>query len=134
MTNNDDIFKIIEDITHHLKTLTKEQRIDWFKKNMYIEPLSFTKEIDGTIYVVRTFFKEDAKENIAEKIQRSNLPTHSIENENYSIFGFSQPAKEVGGDFYDYYELDSDNIAVVIGDASGKGIPAALSQRYPEDL
>ena len=64
--------------------------------------------------------------SIAEKIQQSNLPTHSIENENYSIFGFSQPAKEVGGDFYDYYELDSENIAVVIGDASGKGIPAAI--------
>ena len=70
MTNNDDIFKIIDDITKHLKTLTKEQRIAWFKKNMYIEPLSFTKEIDGTLYVVRTLFKEDAKENIAEKIQR----------------------------------------------------------------
>ena len=70
MRNNDDIFKIIEDITEHLKTLTKEQRIAWFKKNMYIEPLSFTKEIDGTLYVVRTLFKEDAKENIAEKIQR----------------------------------------------------------------
>ena len=70
MTNNDDIFKIIDDITEHLKTLTKEQRIAWFKKNMYIEPLSFTKEIDGTLYVVRTLFKEDAKENIAEEIQR----------------------------------------------------------------
>lgn len=70
MTNNDDIFKIIDDITEHLKTLTKEQRIAWFKRNMYIEPLSFTKEIDGTLYVVRTLFKEDAKENIAEKIQR----------------------------------------------------------------
>ena len=70
MTNNDDIFKIIDDITEHLKTLTKEQRIAWFKKNMYFEPLSFTKEIDGTLYVVRTLFKEDAKENIAEKIQR----------------------------------------------------------------
>ena len=70
MTNNDDIFKIIDDITEHLKTLTKEQRIAWFKKNMYIEPLSFTREIDGTIYVVRTFFKEDANENIAEKVQR----------------------------------------------------------------
>ena len=70
MTNNDDIFKIIDDITEYLKTLTKEQCIAWFKKNMYIEPLSFTKEIDGTLYVVRTLFKEDAKENIAEKIQR----------------------------------------------------------------
>ena len=70
MTNNDDIFKIIDDITDYLKTLTKEQRIAWFKKNMYIEPLNFVKEIDGTLYAVRTFFKEDAKENIAEKIQR----------------------------------------------------------------
>lgn len=70
MTNNDDIFKIIDDITEYLKTLTKEQCIAWFKKNMYIEPLSFTKEIDGTLYAVRTLFKEDAKENIAEKIQR----------------------------------------------------------------
>ena len=70
MTNNEDIFKIIDDITNHLKTLTKEQRIAWFKKNMYIEPLNFVKEIDGTLYAVRTFFKEDAKENIAEKVQR----------------------------------------------------------------
>lgn len=70
MTNNEDIFKIIDDITNHLKTLTKEQRIAWFKKNMYIEPLSFTREIDGTLYAVRTFFKEDANENIAEKVHR----------------------------------------------------------------
>ena len=67
-----------------------------------------------------------AELNIAEKIQKSNLPTESIENEKYHIFGYSQPAKEVGGDFYDYYELDEDNVAIVIGDASGKGIPAAI--------
>ena len=65
-----DIFDIIEEITNHLATLTKEERIAWFKKNMYIEPLNFVKEIDGTLYAVRTFFKEDAKENIAEKVQR----------------------------------------------------------------
>ena len=67
---NKDIFDIIEEITNHLATLTKEERIAWFKKNMYIKPLNFTKEIDGTLYVVRTFFKEDANENIAEKVQR----------------------------------------------------------------
>lgn len=67
---NKDIFDIIEEITNHLATLTKEERIAWFKKNMYIEPLNFVKEIDGTLYAVRTFFKEDAKENIAEKVQR----------------------------------------------------------------
>ena len=67
---NKDIFDIIEEITNHLATLTKEERIAWFKKNMYIELLNFVKEIDGTLYAVRTFFKEDANENIAEKVQR----------------------------------------------------------------
>ena len=67
---NKDIFDIIEEITNHLATLTKEERIAWFKKNMYIEPLNFVKEIDGTLYAVRTFFKEDANENIADKVQR----------------------------------------------------------------
>ena len=67
---NKEIFDIIEEITNHLATLTKEERIAWFKKNMYIEPLNFVKEIDGTLYAVRTFFKEDANENIAEKVQR----------------------------------------------------------------
>ena len=67
---NKDIFDIIEEITNHLATLTKEERIACFKKNMYIEPLNFVKEIDGTLYAVRTFFKEDANENIAEKVQR----------------------------------------------------------------
>ena len=67
---NKDIFDIIEEITNHLATLTKEERIAWFKKNMYIEPLNFVKEIDGTLYAVRTLFKEDANENIAEKVQR----------------------------------------------------------------
>lgn len=67
---NKDIFDIIEEITNHLATLTKEERIALFKKNMYIEPLNFVKEIDGTLYAVRTFFKEDANENIAEKVQR----------------------------------------------------------------
>ena len=67
---NKDIFGIIEEITNHLATLTKEERIAWFKKNMYIEPLNFVKEIDGTLYAVRTFFKEDANESIAEKVQR----------------------------------------------------------------
>ena len=73
MTNtdgNDDIYKVIDEITDHLATLTKEERIAWFRKNMYLEPLNFVKEIDGNLYAVRTFFKEDATENITEKVER----------------------------------------------------------------
>ena len=73
MTNtdrNDDIYTLIDEITDYLAGLAKEERIAWFKRNMYLEPLNFVKEIDGTLYAVRTFFKEDAKENITEKVER----------------------------------------------------------------
>ena len=93
----------------------------------YTSLINYTNEyIENIHHIEGEKHRIETELSIAEKIQRSNLPTHSIENENYSIFGFSQPAKEVGGDFYDYYELDSENVAVVIGDASGKGIPAAI--------
>ena len=67
-----------------------------------------------------------AELEIATKIQASNLPTEPITTNNYLVDGYSKPAKEVGGDFFDYYELDNENLAIVIGDASGKGVPAAI--------
>lgn len=63
---------------------------------------------------------------IAHKIQQSTLPKKSINNDIFTINGFCSPAKEVGGDFYDFYELDEDNTIIIIGDTSGKGVPAAL--------
>lgn len=65
-----EIYTLIDEITDHLATLTKEERIAWFRQTMYAEPLNFVKEIDGTLYAVRTFFKEDATENIYNKLGR----------------------------------------------------------------
>lgn len=42
----------------------------WFKKNMYLKPLNFIKEIDNTTYAVRTYFNNNANENITEKVER----------------------------------------------------------------
>ena len=67
-----------------------------------------------------------AELEIAKRIQASNLPTAPIETEDFIINGYSHPAKEVGGDFFDYYMIDEENLALIIGDASGKGIPAAI--------
>lgn len=67
---NGEIHTLIGDITDHLAALTKEERIAWFRQTMYAEPLNFIKEIDGTSYIIRTFFKEDATENIYEKLGR----------------------------------------------------------------
>ena len=85
--------------------------------NHYIENIH---EIEGEKERIKTEL------DIATKIQAANLPTEALINEKYFIDGYSHPAKEVGGDFFDYYELNDNNVAIVIGDASGKGVPAAL--------
>jgi serine phosphatase RsbU (regulator of sigma subunit) len=46
--------------------------------------------------------------------------------EGWQIFPLYQPAREVGGDFYDFFELDDERLGIVVGDATGKGVPAAL--------
>lgn len=65
-----EIYTLFDEITDHLATLTKEERMAWFRQSMYLEPLNFVKEIDGTLYAVRAFFKEDAGENITDKVER----------------------------------------------------------------
>ncbi len=70
-----------------------------------------------------------AELNVATKIQAEMLPRVFPPYENHpevELFASMEPAKEVGGDFYDFYMLDDDHFAVVVGDVSGKGVPAAL--------
>ena len=70
MTADNEIYTQLDHITDHLATMTKQERIAWFRRSAYIQPLNFIKEIDGTVYAVRAFFKEDARENITDKVQR----------------------------------------------------------------
>ena len=66
---------------------------------------------------------------MAAQIQASMLPRTSSafpERKEYDLFASMYPAKEVGGDFYDYFLIDDDHLGLVIADVSGKGIPAAL--------
>jgi sigma-B regulation protein RsbU (phosphoserine phosphatase) len=64
--------------------------------------------------------------SIANRIQSSILPTVFPEHKKYDLFATMTPAKDVGGDFYDFFMVDNDRMGFVIGDVSGKGIPAAL--------
>jgi sigma-B regulation protein RsbU (phosphoserine phosphatase) len=63
---------------------------------------------------------------LAAKIQLSNLPAPFPQREDLSLDAVMKPAKEVGGDFYDYFMLDDTHLAVVMADVAGKGVPAAL--------
>lgn len=66
---------------------------------------------------------------LATKIQRGVLPKGYPafpDCKSFDLFASMDPAKEVGGDLYDYHMLDSDHLMITVGDVSGKGIPAAL--------
>ena len=67
---NNEIYAHIDRITDHLAAMPKQDRIAWFRRSAYVQPLNFIKEIDGTVYAVRAFFKEDTRENITDKVQR----------------------------------------------------------------
>ena len=63
---------------------------------------------------------------VARTIQEASLPKHVPALEGWHISPYYRPAREVGGDFYDFLELDDGRLGIVLGDATGKGVPAAL--------
>ena len=63
---------------------------------------------------------------VARRIQQASLPMEVPTLEGWQISPYYQPAREVGGDFYDFFELEDGRVGVVVGDATGKGVSAAL--------
>ena len=64
--------------------------------------------------------------NVARRMQEAILPTRFPNRPDVHLFGSMRPAKEVGGDFYDFFWLGEGVLGFVIADVSGKGVPAAL--------
>ncbi|MBP5605885.1 MAG: SpoIIE family protein phosphatase, partial [Ruminiclostridium sp.] len=92
-----------------------------------------TTELEKYIDEIRSVTAEKerigAELDMAAKIQSSQLPTTFPafpERPEFDIYASMDPAKEVGGDFYDFFLIDEDHLALVIADVSGKGVPAAL--------
>ena len=63
---------------------------------------------------------------VAAQMQESILPTDFPRHPRYEIHASMTPAREVGGDFYDFFRLEDDSLGIVVADVSGKGVPAAL--------
>src|SRR5215213_4442477 len=63
---------------------------------------------------------------VASRIQQASLPKEVPALEGWQISPYYQPAREVGGDFYDFHLLSEGRVGIVVGDATGKGVPAAL--------
>ena len=102
-----------------------EELFDSFKE-MYGDVQDYIKKLEGV-----TAEKEriGAELDVAKHIQASMLPCifpAFPERSEIDIYATMEPAKEVGGDFYDFFMVDDTHLAIVIADVSGKGVPAAL--------
>ena len=92
---------------------------------------SLSDDINSTVATLKRYIAEaaariDKELEYAKQIQLSALPTNFPEGEEYNIYAQMIAAKEVGGDFYDFYKLNESTVAFLVADVSGKGIPAAM--------
>ena len=92
---------------------------------------SLSDDINSTVATLKRYIAEaaariDKELEYAKQIQLSALPTNFPDNEDFGIYAQMIAAKEVGGDFYDFYKLSDTTVAFLAADVSGKGIPAAM--------
>jgi sigma-B regulation protein RsbU (phosphoserine phosphatase) len=87
-------------------------------------------ELQAAYHIIKRHKERMEQElNVAHDIQMSMLPLEFPafpEREEFSVHALLKPAREVGGDFYDFFFINDDEICLIVGDVSGKGVPAAL--------
>lgn len=106
-----------------------DEKVDVYNSSEFA---SLSDDINLTVEALKGYI--DAAEKrmeqellLAKTIQASALPTNfDFNNGSFELYATMDPAKEVGGDFYDFFFVDNDRMALVMADVSGKGIPAAL--------
>ncbi len=128
---------VIDGVASINGTLSRITKGDLEEKADFRDSLEFTELCDGlnvTVDRLKELIREaeermEEEMELAARIQASFLP-HEFppfpDRGEFSLYASMTPAKQVGGDFYDYFFLDADHLALVIADVSGKGIPAAL--------
>lgn len=117
-------------------------KLVFFKGKKYFDALDrdlleiFANNISMSIENLEKLKIEESLE-IARRIQMSMLPTSFEEFSNrfaVDLFAYLLPAKEVGGDFYDFFAIDETHLCITVGDVSDKGIPAALFMSMTKSL
>jgi len=84
-------------------------------------------ELREALKMKAAYFQLQQELDIAREIQKSMLPLDfPVDHPRIQLHATMEPAKEVGGDFYDFFFIDERRLGVVIADVSGKGVPAAL--------
>ncbi|MCR5502817.1 MAG: PP2C family protein-serine/threonine phosphatase [Lachnospiraceae bacterium] len=130
--------KVISEYEQNKDSKATVQKLGMVKSRNEIQTMaenfsSMITELDRYMDEVRTVTAEKerigAELNVATKIQADMLPSvfpPFPDRKEFDIYASMTPAKEVGGDFYDFFLIDEDHLALVMADVSGKGVPAAL--------
>ncbi|MFK7844862.1 MAG: PP2C family protein-serine/threonine phosphatase [Rhodothermales bacterium] len=146
LANLDNTFKSIVISAYgdmsNIRTAMNRGAFDFVTKPVDFEDLEIT--IDKTLREVTAFREALSSQKtlyaiqkelaVAARIQEAFIPAKTLETDQISIHAFLEPANEVGGDFFDFFQLDDHRIGIVIGDVSGKGVSAALFMAITKTL
>lgn len=136
------VIRPINELSHRMKrfvedrnsTVSARNKSSYFEDEMTDIEDSFDKmaeDISGFVLDIEGLTREKTQNqtqlDIARNIQEGMVPAEQCYfSKDVEIYGYAQPAKKVGGDFYEVIPLDENMLSIVIGDISGKGVSAAL--------
>ena len=128
------IVKNLHQVNHALSAITDGKLETVVNVRSHEEFDALSNDINATVDTLKRYIKEaeeriDAELAFAKAIQHAALPSvfpPYPDRKEFEIFATMHTAKEVGGDFYDFYFVDDENLAFLMADVSGKGIPAAM--------
>lgn len=112
-----------------LMSIRKKDEIGVLAQAIYKMEIDIVEYMKNLTAVTAEKERIGAELNVATQIQADMLPNifpAFPERSEFDIYATMEPAKEVGGDFYDFFLVDEDHLALVMADVSGKGVPAAL--------
>ncbi len=117
------------EISENLKKIKNHDEIQVLAESVLRMEIGINEYISNLTKVTAEKERIGAELNVATKIQADMLPgvfPAFPDRHEFDLYASMDPAKEVGGDFYDFFLIDEDHLGLVIADVSGKGVPAAL--------
>ena len=117
------------EVSEKLNTIKTKDEIQKLSESVLKMEIGIKEYIANITKITAEKERIGAELDVAKQIQADLLPSifpAFPERSEFDIFATMDPAKEVGGDFYDFFMLDNDHLVFLIADVSGKGVPAAL--------
>jgi len=125
------------EISEILRTIQTGDEIQVLSESLMTMETNIQEYIEDLKNVTAEKERINTELRVATQIQADMLPRifpPFPEREEFALYASMVPAKEVGGDFYDFFLVDEDHLALVIADVSGKGVPAALFMAIAKTL